>query len=127
MELVPDPGRYSVCRLGPDGTWPSPPAEGGLFAVTRTAAELSVVCPEGAEPEGARVEPGWRALHLVGPLDFGLVGVIASVTVPLAGCGIGVFVLSTYDTDVVLVKDEDLDQAIDALGGAGHRVAPLRS
>ena len=68
------------------------------------------------------MEPGWRALRIVGPLAFDLVGVIASVTVPLAAADVGVFVLSTFDTDLVLVKDEDLDRAIDVLGGAGHRV-----
>jgi hypothetical protein len=72
----------------------------------------------------ARVESGWRALRIVGPLAFDLVGVIASVTVPLAGAEVGVFVLSTFDTDLVLVKDEDLDRAVDVLGGAGHRVTP---
>ena len=70
------------------------------------------------------MEPGWRCLRIVGPLAFDLVGVLASVTVPLAASGIGVFVLSTYDTDLVLVKDEDLDRAADVLGGSGHRVTP---
>ena len=51
-------------------------------------------------------------------------GVVASVTVPLAAAEVGVFVVSTYDTDLVLVQDDDLDQAIDALVGAGHRVGP---
>lgn len=124
MELLVDPGRYSVCRLDRDRPWPSPPVGARLFAATLMADELSVVCPEGDEPEGAHVEPGWRALRIEGPLAFDLVGVIASVTVPLAASEVGVFVLSTYDTDVVLVKDEDLDQAVDVLGGAGHRVSP---
>ena len=123
MELLIDPGRFSVCRLDRDRRRPSPPAGAGLFAVTLTSDELSVVCPEGDEPAGARVEAGWRALHIAGPLAFELIGVIASVTVPLAACDVGVFVLSTYDTDVVLVKDEDLDLAGDALGAAGHRIS----
>ena len=121
MELVVEPGRCSVCRLEPGHPWPSPTAP-GLFAATRTPDELSVVCPEGTEPEGARVEPGWRVLRIVGPLDFDLVGVVASVAAPLAGADVPLFVLSTFDTDLVLVKDEDLDLAVDALGGAGHRI-----
>ncbi len=61
-------------------------------------------------------------LHVTGPLAFELVGVIASITVPLAESGVGVFVVSTYDTDLVLVKDADLDVAVGALVGAGHEV-----
>ena len=63
-------------------------------------------------------------MQIVGPLAFELVGVIASITVPLAEAAIGVFVVSTFDTDLVLVKDVDLDGAIGVLGGAGHRVGP---
>jgi uncharacterized protein len=122
MELVLGSARCSICRLPADAPWPSPPDDAGLFSVTRTAAELSVVCLEGDEPTEARVEPGWRVLHVVGPLAFTLVGIIASLTVPLAAADVGVFVLSTFDTDLVLVKDEDLDRAIDVFGGAGHRV-----
>ena len=125
MELLIEAGHCSVCRLDPGHPWPAPPPDAHLFSVTLTTEELSVVCAEGDEPPGARVEAGWRALRIVGPLAFDLVGVIASVTVPLAASGIGVFVLSTYDTDLVLVKDEDLDAAVDVLGGAGHRVGTL--
>jgi len=124
VDLLIEPGRYSVCRLDPGRPWPTPPTDARLYSATRTTDELSVVCTEGHEPTGARVEPAWRALRIVGPLQFDLVGVIASVTVPLAASDVGVFVVSTYDTDLVLVKDEDLDQAIDVLGGAGHRVSP---
>jgi len=88
-----------------------------------TADELSVVCHEGDEPPGARVEGGWRALAVVGPLDFDQVGILSSITVPLAAVDIGVFVVSTFDTDLVLVKDSDIDAAIDALCAVGHRIA----
>ena len=79
----------------------------------------------GDEPSGAEVEAGWRALRIVGPLAFDLVGIIASVTVPLAAADVGVFVVSTYDTDLVLVHEEDLDRAIDVLDTAGHRLSAV--
>jgi hypothetical protein len=63
-------------------------------------------------------------MQVVGPLPFDLVGVIASLTGPLAASGIGVFVVSTYDTDLVLVKEHDLDGAVDALRAASHQVLP---
>ena len=125
MELILEAGRFAVCRLDPGAPVPQPDPGATLYSVTVTADELSVVCPEGHEPTGATIEGGWRLLRLVGPLAFELVGVIASITVPLAGADIGVFVLSTFDTDLVLVKDVDLDAAIDVLGGAGHRVVPV--
>lgn len=122
MELLVEPERYSVCRLDADAPWPRPPEGSRLYSATRTPDELSVLCMAGDEPPGAEVESGWRILRIVGPLAFDLVGIIASVTVPLAAADVGVFVVSTYDTDLVLVRDEDLDQAVDVLGGAGHRV-----
>jgi hypothetical protein len=66
------------------------------------------------------LEPEWRALRIVGPLAFDLVGVVASVAVPLAEVDVGAFVVSTYDTDLVLVKGADLDVAFPALEAAGH-------
>lgn len=126
MDLVLEPGRCAVCRLAPTAPWPSPPTGTRLYSVTLDADELSVVCHEGDEPPGAEVEGGWRALRIEGPLAFDLVGVIASITAPLAAAGIGVFVISTFDTDVVLVKDDALDSCIDVLGAAGHVVRSLR-
>jgi len=124
MELVLDSRRCAVCRLAPSVPWPAPPPGASLFSATVTADELSVVCLEGDEPPGAQVEGGWRALAVVGPLEFDQVGIVSSMTVPLAAAGIGVFVVSTFDTDLVLIKDVDLAAAIDALEGVGHRVVP---
>jgi len=127
MELAVEPWSLSVCRLGPDAPWPSPPAGTLVHSVTRTPDELSMVCIEGEEPEGARVEPGWRALRIEGPLAFELVGVVASVAVPLAEAAVGVFILSTYDTDLVLVKVADLDRAVRSLRAAGHSVSDVHA
>ena len=122
MELILEPDRFAVCRLDPTAPVPQPDPGTTLYSMTVTADELSIVCAEGREPPGATVESGWRVLRIAGPLAFDLVGVLASITVPLAGADLGVFVLSTFDTDLVLVKDIDLDAAIDVLGGAGHPV-----
>ncbi|MBI3543950.1 MAG: ACT domain-containing protein [Deltaproteobacteria bacterium] len=114
----------AVVRLAP-GT-PVPGwvlAVGGAFSsVTRTADELSIVCAESAVPLGeARVEGGWRALKVAGPLDFGLTGVLASLASPLAAAGVSIFAVSTFDTDYVLVRGEKLDAARTVLERAGHR------
>ena len=90
--------------------------------MTRTGAELSVVCREDLVPAGARSRPGWRALTVAGPLDLSMVGVLASLATVLAAAGVAVFVLSTFDTDHVLVRDDDLTRAVGALRGDGHTV-----
>lgn len=93
---------------------------GELWAVLRTPGELTVVCEASHVPAGAQAESGWMALALQGPFPFGATGVLAAVAVPLATAGIPIFALSTFDTDVVLVKRAQLDRALEALREAGH-------
>lgn len=121
MELIALPGRYAVCRLNPET--PTPPwAAGPFVSITRTADELSVVCPEDVVPSEVRAERGWRCLRVAGTLDFAMVGVLAGLVGPLAAAGVSVFVVSTFDTDYMLVKDQNLRRAADVLGNAGHTV-----
>ena len=117
------PDRLAVCRL--DATDESPlRAASGVFSVTRTADELSVICPEDDAPESAEVSGGWRALKIRGPLDHTATGVLASIAGPLAEARVALFPLATFDTDYVLVQEGDVDRATGALEAAGHRVAP---
>ena len=81
------------------------------------------MCPEGAVPEGVRHEGGWRVLKLEGPFEFSEVGVLASITAPLADAGVSLFAVSTFDTDYVLVKEEQLGAGAAALRGRGHEVS----
>lgn len=112
----------AVCRLALDSELPAWATAATLFSVTRTAEELSVVCPEAAVPEGVEREKGWRVLKLAGPFEFSMVGVLVSVAGPLAEAEISIFAVSTFDTDYVLVKDAQLDRAITALRERGHEV-----
>ncbi len=116
------PGRYAVCRLRPDAPVPQWALRPGstFSCVMRTPEELSVVCQEAAVPPFVNLaEKGWRAFQLVGPVPFTTTGVISSLTAPLAAAGVGVFVLSTYDTDYVMVKEANLEKAQAALQAAG--------
>lgn len=90
--------------------------------MTRTADELSIVCPELSVPAHVRHEPGWRAFQVEGPLPFSATGILAAIAVPLAAAGISIFSVSTFDTDYVLVKDSDASPAAAALYASGHRV-----
>ncbi|WP_158892325.1 ACT domain-containing protein [Amycolatopsis anabasis] len=119
-------GEYAVARLAPDA--PTPPGlldvtDPVLVSVTRTPSELSVICPAELAPGDAEVEDGWRLLTVRGPLAFTLTGIIAALASELASAGVALFSLSTFDTDHILVRGDQLDQAIAALRASGHEVA----
>jgi hypothetical protein len=116
------PGRLAICRLPPDAPLPVWAAAAPFTSVTRTAYELSVVCTEAVAPEGAECDAGWRIFQVRGPLDFSLTGILAAIAGPLADAGASIFAISTFDTDYVMVKEEKLAQAVDALRTAGHAV-----
>lgn len=120
------PGRLSVARL-PGGTALPAWADGaGFVSITRREGELSIVCADERVPADVRVERGWRALEVEGPLDFQMVGVLHALTGPLARAGISVFAVATFDTDVLLVREETLSRAVDALRDAGVVVETSR-
>jgi hypothetical protein len=125
------PGTLAVCRLDADAPVPAwALASRPISAIMRTPDELSLVVAESAlpggddepRPPGLKVEPGWRAFVVRGPLPFDLVGIFASVAGPLAEAGLSIFALATFDTDYVLVKAADVARAREALVAAGHEV-----
>ena len=114
--------RLAVCRLEQWAEIPPWATSAPFFCVARTPDELSVVCPEEHVPAGITCERGWRALKLEGPFGFELTGVLASVAAPLAESEVSILATATYDTDYVLVKDEQLDPVIAALCERRHEV-----
>jgi len=116
------PQTFAICRLTPDAPIPQWATRGGFFAITRTADELSIVCAEHDVPGAVTCERGWRCFKVDGPLDFSLIGVLASLATPLAHVGVSIFAVSTYDTDYIMVRSEDVARAAEALRQAGHRV-----
>lgn len=116
------PGDYVVLRLPADAPAPEVAAVDGLVSVTRTAEELSVVCPEDLAVPTDQAERGWRLLTVRGPFEFTLTGIMAALSGALAAAGVPLFALSTFDTDHLLVKNADLGRAVDALREAGHEV-----
>ncbi len=116
------PWVLAVCRLGADAALPDWALSSAFLSMTRTSDELSVVCPQEAVPPEIRCEKGWRCLRVEGPLDFSEVGILASLTAVLATADISLFAISTFDTDYLLVKEDDLQMAAIELEEAGHRV-----
>lgn len=118
------PGRYAFARLEGSDSIPSWAHSGAtLWSITRNGDELSLLVDEAVVPaETTRVEPGWRALRLRGPIPFETTGVIAGLTAPLAAAGIPVTPIGTFDTDVLLIFERHFAHAIDALRTAGYEV-----
>ena len=112
----------SVCRLAAGEDIPRWVPATGFVSIARTADELSVVCSSEAVPPSVRAEHGFRVLKIDGPLDFSLTGILLSVAGPLADAGISIFALSTYDTDYVLVRKNDLGNTLSVLEAAGHTI-----
>jgi hypothetical protein len=122
LRLMLQPQRAGVCRLSPSDAIPDW-VRGSFVSITRTHAELSIVCDESAIPESVPADRGWRVLETVGPFAFDVTGVAAALSSTLAASGIALLLIATYDTDYVLVKAEHLERAIDAYRSAGHDVA----
>lgn len=120
LRLSVVPGVFAVCRLDPAADLPREIARAPFASITRTPEELSIVCEERLAPAGARREGGWRCLAVRGPIPFTATGVLASLATPLAEARVGIFAISTFDTDYVLVKEAQLARAVAALRAAGH-------
>lgn len=119
LSVLPDP--LAVCRLAPDAAVPSW-MRGTFTSATRTADELSIVCDDVAVPEGISAERGWRGMKVEGPIPFAMTGVASGLLAPLAEARISIFLISTYDTDYLLVKAETFAGAVEVLRGAGYEI-----
>lgn len=111
---------FSVCKL----------RDAGEIDLTRefcfvgkTDEELSLVCPTEEVPEDILArEDGWRGFRIEGVLDFSLIGILAKISGILAEAKIGIFVVSTYNTDYIFTKENQFQQALDALGTVGYQI-----
>ena len=94
---------------------------GEFLFFSKTDEELSLVCPEKDLPENTLVcEKGWKGMRIEGVLDFSLIGIISKISAILAENSVGIFVVSTYNTDYILVKEEQFAQAKGALTEKGY-------
>lgn len=121
MELEKLPHKLTVCKLS---SLSGVDCEGDLFFLGKTDSEISLVCETANAPVGTLArEDGWRGFRIRGTLDFSLVGILSAMSATLAEAGIGIFAVSTYDTDYILVKDENFEDAQNALTAAGYVVS----
>jgi uncharacterized protein len=118
------PAAFAIVRLAPDSPIPAWALRGEFTSITRTADELSIVCPADALPADVLSPQRWICLKLEGPFPFSMTGVLLSFIEPLSKKGIPIFVISTYDTDYVLIQEEWAHSAITELQNAGHELRP---
>jgi len=117
-------GQYSVTRLSPDVGAPDwALAASDFVSVTRTSDELSIVCPLALVPADVATDAGWCCLRLKGPFAFNEVGILLSFAAPLAARGVGIFAISTFNTDYILFKEQHRAVALEALLSAGHTLS----
>ncbi|WP_211282126.1 ACT domain-containing protein [Diaminobutyricimonas aerilata] len=122
--LRPLAGDYVIARLAPTAEPPArlltSPDLDGFVSITRTPQELSIVCRSESAPEDAEIDGPWTAVYASGPIPFGLTGVVTSLVAPLSAVGCPVFVVSTFDGDVLMFPTASRDQAREQLAAAGH-------
>lgn len=94
-----------------------------IFFLAKTDEEISLACETRYAPSNAtHREDGWKAFRIQGTLDFSLIGILSNITTTLAKNQIGIFAVSTYNTDYILVKEECFEKAMDVLGKAGYSI-----
>jgi hypothetical protein len=114
--------RYAIVRLEADAPIPDWGTQGEFNSISRTADELSIVCPTANLPAGIHSPHRWVCLKLEGPFPFSLTGILLSFIQPLSDNAIPIFAVSTYDTDYVLIQEEFSEKALVLLQQAGHQL-----
>ncbi|MFD3305636.1 MULTISPECIES: ACT domain-containing protein [Alteromonas] len=114
---------FTIHSLDPETNIPASVLNSPLFFLGKTEDELSIVVPDSVDVPSLDSDEGWRALELLGPLHLSMVGIMAQIGQVLASAKVAIFVVSTFDTDFFLVKDNKLKDAISALKKAGYSVS----
>lgn len=120
MELKKIEHNLTVCKVANISTID---LTADFFFIGKTNEELSLVCKTEDTPTvTVEREDGWKGFRIQGILDFSLVGILSKITGLLAKHKIGIFAISTYNTDYILVKEENFERALEVLIGEGYKV-----
>lgn len=112
--------RFSVCKVKDYG---SIDLRQPFCFIGVTDEENSLVCPEEMVPDNTTErDDGWRGFRIIGQLDFSLIGILARISKILASSEIGIFAISTYNTDYILTKEESFRKAMDVLKNSGYEI-----
>lgn len=126
MNLIFDilDGTYTIHQLQAGSVIPEAVYQSPFYNISKSKEELSIVCLSSIQVNSAQSSAEWSCLKVHGPLDFSLTGILANIAGVLADGGISIFAISTFDTDYVLVKTENLKSAKKYLQEAGHSINP---
>lgn len=106
---------FTIHSFTPDSTVPTSVFSAKVYFISKTYDELSIVVPENVHLDSLESESNWRALEVLGPLGFSLTGILSNIAGVLAEKEISIFAISTFDTDYILVKQENLKKAVNSL------------
>lgn len=121
MEIKRIEYNFSVCKVA---DYSLVKLDSEYSFIGKTDEEKSLVCmTEDVPPNVTEREDGWRAFRIQGVLDFSLIGILSEISGILAENKIGIFVVSTFNTDYVLTKKENYQRALDVLARAGYKIA----
>ena len=113
---------FNIHRLASDSSLPEAISECDFYSLSKTDDELSLVCPRPLAVKSEKHSPDWKCLKVAGPLDFKLTGILVGITDVMAKERISVFAISTFDTDYILIKKQNLTNALSALERAGYQI-----
>lgn len=113
---------FSIHRCPPSASIPAEVFDLDFYFIAKTNEELSLVVPNSVTIASQKVETPWSALKVKGPLDFSLTGILAKISAVLAEKSISIFAISSFDTDYILVKNENTERAIEALITNGYNI-----
>jgi len=112
---------FTIHKLSPDASIPEEILKSNYYSVSKTENELSLVCSEVIEVQSLQSSKGWKCIKVAGLLDFNLTGILAGISDILAKDDISIFAISTFDTDCILVRTQDLSSARTKLMLAGYK------
>lgn len=125
MKIIVLPEVFAICRLNQEQPIPEWAFSNSFYSITKTSDELSIICLQNSVPGEVVKNVNWRCLKIEGPLDFSAVGILNSITQPLAKNGIGILAVSTYETDYIFVRQEQLPETLKILIKKGHEVKQI--
>ena len=120
LQQLPD--AYGICRLDADAAVPLWADGRGFVSISRSDEELSILCPQHRIQDVLKCDRDWTCYKLVGPFALDETGIVLSVIRPLSENGLGVFIVSTFDGDHLLVKTKDVERAHQLLTEANHTI-----
>ena len=112
---------FTIHKLSPDVSIPEEILKSNYYSVSKTENELSLVCSEVIEVQNLQSSKGWKCIKVKGPMDLNLTGILAGISDILTRGNISIFAISTFDTDYILVRSQDLSEARNKLRKAGYK------